>query len=266
MSECPCHCHAAYQAPCTVSGGCGHLHQDRRCRRAERCAGAEKTVAGKLGARILTDDGICLPCTTRTTEAIAALPADYVDLERGLQRGTVGLAELVAATPDLPAPLQVNLAALAAELVRVAITWAEPVAERLNIDWDSRLMGGHARPGYALQRAARLLALNMPVLLALRDIEVLVWADNGRYHRVEPCDGITGALEMLELHHLTRTALGLTRLTHRLPAPCPRCDRMTLVRDNGGEDVRCQQCRISWPYEDYQRLTLILAADLRHTA
>lgn len=265
MTDCPCTCHNGPHYPCVVPGGCGHLHE-RRCRRADRCTAGEKTPLGRVGAHLNTDDGLCLACTRHAADAIAELPRDYVDLERGMQRGTVGLAELVAATKDPPAPLQVNVAALASELVRVATTWAEPVAERLNIDWDSRLMDRHARPGWVLQRACKLLATNMPVLLALRDVEVLVWADSGRYHRAEPCDGITGALDLLELHRATRAVLGLTKLTHRLPAPCPNCEYVTLVRDNGDDDVHCQHCRCRWTYEDYQRLTLILASDYQRTA
>lgn len=306
MSTCSCACHTNPYTPCTEPGGCGHLHRNdrpiadpvaalggepirrepdqprraiprvpavedgqptpHRCRRGERCSGQDHADLRKRGALILAEDGLCLPCTGQATTGISELPRDYVDLGQGLQRGSAGMAELVAASKELPAPLRVNLAALASELVRVATTWAEPVAERLNIDWDSRLMDRHARPGYALQRATRLLTTNMSVLLAVRDFEVLVWADDGRYHRAEPCDGIAAALELLDLHHLVRSALGLTRLTHRLPAPCPRCENLTLIRDNGKDDVHCQRCGISWPYEDYQRLTLILAADIQRTA
>jgi len=245
-----CACHTNPHTPCTVPGGCGHLH---------------KPVPVKVGGRIMAADGLCPTCTRVAQEAIAELPSDYVNLTRALGQGTIGLAELVAATKELPAPLRVSVAALKHELVRLATTWAEPVAERLNIDWDSQLMDRHTRPGYALQRAARLLTNNMPVLLALRDIEIRVWADNGIYSQLEPADGITAAIDLLTLHRVTQAALGQTKLVHELPAPCPHCDNMTLVRDDGDDNVHCRRCRLQWPEEDYKRLTLILAADYKAT-
>jgi hypothetical protein len=207
-------------------------------------------------------DGLCPTCTRIVCDAITELPRDYVDLTLALAHGTAGLAELVSATPDPPAPLRVSVAALAAELVRVATTWAEPTADRLNIDWDSQRMDRATRPGWVLQRAARLLAGNMPVLLALRDIEIRMWAENGRYSQLEPTDGITGAMELLELHRAVRSTLGQTRLVHQLPAPCPVCDAMALARDDGDSFVHCQRCRLQWSETDYRRLTLVLAASV----
>jgi ribosomal protein S27AE len=245
-----CECHNGPNHPCTVPGGCGHLH---------------KPTPTKVGGRINTDDGLCLICTRATQQAITELPRDYVDLTHALQHGTAGLAELVAATKELPAPLRVSIAALKAELVRVAATWAEPVAEKLGIDWDSQHMDRHARPGYVLQRASRILATNLPVLLALRDVEVLIWAENGLYSQLEPSDGITAAVDLLTLHQVTRAALGQTKLVHELPAPCPNCGNTTLVRDDGDDNVHCQRCRLQWPEADYKRLTLVLAADYTAT-
>lgn len=243
-----CACHNGPNYPCTVPGGCGHLHKPKPI---------------KVGGRIVADDGLCPTCTRVTQHAISELPRDYVDLTDALQHGTVGLAELVAATKDLPAPLRVSVAALKAEIVRAAAVWAEPVAERIRVDWDSTAMGRHARPGYVLQRAARLLANNMPVFLALRDVEVEVWAENGWYHTGEPNDGVTAAIQLLDIHRVARAVLGQTKLVHELPAPCPNCDHMTLVRDDGDGNVHCRHCRLQWPEEDYRRLTLILAADYR---
>lgn len=57
--------------------------------------------------------------------------------------------------------------------------------------------------------------------------------------------------------------LGLDRLVHRLPAPCPRCDGMTLARIDGDELVRCSRCRAGWTAAEYRRLVLVLADELR---
>lgn len=254
-SQCACHGGGPYTA-CSVSGGCGHLHSP---------------VLTRVGGPIMASDGLCPTCTRVAVHTINELPRDYVDLHVALEHGVIGMTDLVAATKELPAPLRVSVAAVAAEMVRVAVMFAEPVAERLRIDWDSTLMGRHARPGYALQRAVRLLGHNIPVLLALRDVEVEVWSDNGWYRSSEPSDGISGALALMDLHQAAKAILGKTKLTHELPrsAPCPACGGQ-LVRENGASEVRCVRCPEKWTEEDYRRLVLVCLAtrqaDDRRTA
>ncbi|MGH8571858.1 MAG: hypothetical protein ACREX8_04685 [Gammaproteobacteria bacterium] len=241
----PCACHNGPHRPCTVPGGCGHLHKPEHV---------------KTGALIVAATGLCLTCTRIVTDAITQLPRDYVDLHLALSHNTTGLHELVTGSTDPPAALRVNVAALAAELATTATMWAEPVAEKLGISWDSGRMGRHTRPGNALQRATRILVGAIPVLLALRDVEVQTWADNGWYRTYDPADGIDGALTLHGLHQITRATLGHTKLVHQLPAPCPHCDTMSLVRDDGDDHVHCQRCHLRWPEADYRRLTLILTS------
>lgn len=58
-----------------------------------------------------------------------------------------------------------------------------------------------------------------------------------------------------------RTALGLGLLVHRLTAPCPVCDALTLTRDNGASEVRCAACGGCWPATHYRALVLAQVAD-----
>lgn len=245
-ADCACHDGGPY-APCSIPGGCGHLH---------------RPVSVRIGGPIMVADGLCITCTRVAVFAINELPRDYVDLSVALEHGVIGMTDLVSATKDLPAPLRISVAAVAAEMVRVAVMFAEPVAERLRIDWDSTLMGRHARPGYALQRATRMLGHHISVLLALRDIEIEMWSENGWYHNHEPTDGISGALALMELHHAARGILGHTKLVHELPrsAPCPACGGQ-LVRDNGDDNVHCVRCPEKWSETDYRRLVLVCLAD-----
>lgn len=247
---------------------------DHRCRRAERCAQTEKTDTGRVGGRIHTEDGLCLTCTRHVADAITQLPRDWVDLYLALPHGDSPARDLVLSSPELPTPVRISIAELRDRIVAEACTWVEPVAELLRIDWDvtaldrwGNLAGRRRRPrpGPTLQRACRIVAPNLSVLLALRDVDVLAWDDTGWYHQPEPVDGITGALDLLRCHHVTRAALGRTRLTHHLPAPCPSidCGAMALVRHDGAEDVHCEHCHRRWSEQDYRRLTLILAADYR---
>jgi hypothetical protein len=244
-----CACHDGPFRPCTVSGGCGHLH---------------KPVPTKVGGRIHAEDGLCPTCTRVSTHAIAKLPRDYVDLTEALQHGTVGMGELVAATKDLPAPLRVSVAALCEEIVTQAVVWGELVADRVGVTWDTDKVDRHTRPGWRLQRATRLLSQSVSVLLALQPTPVREWSDNGWYSTLErdtDPDGISGALTLLRLHHIARAVVGQTKLVHELPAPCPNCDRLALARDDGADHVHCRHCRLQWEETEYSRLTLVVAAE-----
>ena len=172
------------------------------------------------------------------------------------------MVELVSSSPDQPLPIRIDVAELQDEIVRVATTWAEPVADLLRIRWDTQAVASHTRPAVALDRACRILAGALPALLNLRAVEVQTWSDSGEYWQCEPADGLDGALELLQLHDETRAALGRTKLVHELPAPCPDidCGRMTLVRENGASQVDCESCGRVWTEDDYRRLTLILTA------
>lgn len=243
-----CACHNGPRITCSVPGGCGHLH---------------KPAHTKVGGRIMAARGLCLSCTGTATEAITALPADYTDLVTHLADHGTGIAERVSASPESPIPLSMPLLTLAERIVDLAVGWVEPCAERLNITWDSNMVDHHTRPGVALQRATRILAVNMPVLLALTNQPRCEWDETGTYRTWMERDGLDGALELLACHQQTRLHLGKTRLVHRLPEPCPSCDQERLVRFDGESQVDCQnpRCRECWTETDYQRLVHVLAAE-----
>lgn len=235
---------------------------EHRCYRGERCAAAHNINSMvREGATIPAARGLCPPCETIVADAITQLPGDYAELVVHLGDRGGGGGERVSGSPDPPWPLNPALLTLAEHTVTEATLWAEPVAERLNITWDSRLVDRHTRPGAALQRATRLLHAHLPVLLALPDQPVREWAQDGVYHHWTDRDGLDGAVELLRCHQQTRLYLRKTRLVHQLPAPCPSCDQVALVRYDGDDDVECRRCRRTWAYEDYDRLVYVLAHD-----
>jgi hypothetical protein len=241
---------ASPYATCDDDGGCGHLHQPD-----------PDTEPVLQGGAILTATGLCAGCAGHVVRALDEMPADYIELSLLLASGESGLTELVSSSAELKVPIRLSIEALQAGLVHEAQAWAEPVAELLGIDWDTDL-ARHCRPGYLLQRATQLLAHGIGTLLTLPAME---YRDHATGEWVER-DGIAGALELLRLHGLVRFVGGKTKLIHPLPAPCPRCEYMTLVRHNGSEVVQCETCGVRWPESDYHRLTLILAEDYREYA
>lgn len=68
--------------------------------------------------------------------------------------------------------------------------------------------------------------------------------------------------EAATLHHHLQHAAGLARLIHLLDAPCPSCDLLTLIRNNGSDYVECTHCGLHWNETQYERLVLVAVAGL----
>lgn len=289
--SCPCTCHGrGMDAPCDWDGGCAHLHQQavdssdphaRRCARRGDCPGYERvqvdTDAGertiRIGAPLQTERGLCRVCRDITGAAIDHLENDYWRLYAAIgvdQAITSSDTDPVAGSRELPIPIRPAVRDLAARIATLAVTWAEPIAEHMGIDWDPDLIHNHTRPHAALAKALGVLRYNTHRLIDHDPIEMRCWTvvDDTPYSTFEQRDGIDAALEFCRLHDRAQDTLGLTELVHRLPAPCPRCSTedvavMALVRDNGGAEVYCRRCNASYAESDYKRLTLILADDIK---
>ena len=56
--------------------------------------------------------------------------------------------------------------------------------------------------------------------------------------------------------------LGWDRLVHRLPAPCPYCDLLTLIRRDGDQFVRCTNCKRTWLEPEYRHFVRMLVEEV----
>jgi len=255
-SECLCSCHGqGVYGECDDDGGCGHLHVDHRCAKAERCKGRtpvrqdDGTPTGEwLAAQIGTARGLCERCVADVEHAINHLTGDVVELTMLIGRTGFGGEVTVSASPELQIPIRVNLDALRSAIDNELQAWAEPVAEKLNVPWDTTAMY-RTRMAPRVQRAAHLLSRAVDTLLDLPDTEHSAW------HNGEPVwdfeldcqdvrvrDGIDGALHLVELHRLAYIAVGRGEYVVRLPQPCLWCNWRSLVRRNGEDQVVCEHC------------------------
>jgi hypothetical protein len=226
---------------------------EHRCYRAEYCADHEKAHGRCVGKHINAAAGLCDTCARHVERAIADLPTDYTALNLILGKGSTVGGEPVRMTRELPIPLRPHVEALQREMVTETGLWAGSVAAVLNTEWR---VAGRVRPGWLLDRACKLLAAAPSVFLALRDEQHVRWEYG---HRVLVSrDGLDGALEMLRLRHKARAYLGQTRLVHKLPVPCPRCEAMALEREDGSELIECRECARRYTWSEYETLCLAL--------
>ncbi|WP_158884064.1 hypothetical protein [Amycolatopsis anabasis] len=230
-----------------------------RCYRGSRCTHHETdpdypTI--KRGAPINAAEGLCDACTRHLRQAIVDMPRDYLDLETTIAGTRDGLRQLVAGTPELPVPISLTIASVQAELLHEAQCWAESTAEVLGVWWDTQKTQ-RSRPGVVLERAKHVLTGGLSAFLALRNVVHTGW--------VFDCwttldrDGLDGALVLLDLHYRARALTGQRRLVNHLPVPCPNCDHMALIREDGDETIECRACAQRYTQDEYERSCTLLA-------
>lgn len=291
MTTCPCRCHDSLYAACSIEGGCGSVgcsylsdspldlvrgalgpvagepdgpagddpeaKHDRRCARRARCANwtwerpNEQDRGERVGKLLTCPRGLCDGCTEHVRQAVIHLPGDVVELTMLLGRTDMVAETQVSGSSDLIVPIRVGVDALRTEIDDEVQFWAEVLADHLGREWDTE-EARRSRQAVRVQRAAHLIALSVPALVALEPVERSVWTADGMplldeddVQDVELVDGLAGALRLLDLHGRAYATAGRTKLVHRLPVPCPWCDHMTLVRENGAAEVSCERggCR-----------------------
>ncbi|HEX5522818.1 MAG TPA: hypothetical protein VFX53_05190 [Pedococcus sp.] len=247
--------HGPARAVCGPTG-------EHRCVRAGRCVAADIDTQSdrRRGAATSLPDTVCDGCAERVVRALRELPRDYVALEAILGHHARAV-EKVSGSPELPVPPRLDVLVAQADIDIELSTWAAPVAAELNIVWDVARMAAQ-RPGPRLTRAARLLAVNVVLLLRLGPVEVMGWT----YGPVRTTrTGVEGALRLLDLHQRAQLLITGGPGDSRLSVPCPSCEGV-LIRRNGADHVECQGCPRTWPEADYRRLCVILAEDYRRPA
>lgn len=192
----------------------------------------------------------CRPCQKQIADAISRLPQLAIDL-----LNIAGADGKIAATGESDATRKATMAGSpsaspAWDALDEIVTWAAATGDKLRgylgqrpaaADWWA---GSTQRRGLVLTESVDYILEHRTALLCARNARKV-----GR--------------QALQLVRRAERAAGVDELVHRLPAPCPSCERMALVRDNGAEQVDCRACHRSWPESDYRRLTLILASEVR---
>lgn len=251
---CDCNCHLGPHYACSIEGGCGHLHHD------------EATIVGAL---IDDPHGLCATCGLVIADGIADLPHDYVSLRIAQYRGlSPAVGELVSFSKDLPIPISLTFATLADQIEVTTTAFAEPVAEKLGMDWDRattplRVSRYGAPPKYIgpviLGKSARLLTNAFDTLVSIPIWEYRLWGQDG-WETVD-IDGVGAALMLLDLHHATRATLGLTRAMTTMQAECPYCETQSLVKQSGRDLIQCQLCGRHFSEQDYHRWSIVVVGD-----
>lgn len=151
------------------------------------------------------------------------------------------MSEKVSGSKTPPLPLRLTILAAGEELAAVLREWeaATAAAEGLSVPRT------RVRAAYGVSRAVRVLS--------------------GRV-RASCAASPEHALRLGRATTVARRLLGLTRLVHRLDAPCPGCGTFGLNREDGAAMIRCVVCGAAWSEDLYQHLVTVITSEYEDPA
>lgn len=180
----------------------------------------------------------CQPCAARGYHALGDLTVRYVALSVALPPGR-GAPALRHAAPESRPPIRMDTLDTMEGMTRWARTAEQDVTHALDLVPPSWMI----RQSVQLVRATHMM--------------------RRQWSRITPLS-FAGEIADAALRWRDRAdvVLGWHRLVHRLPAPCPSCNYLMLVRESGQDHVHCQHCGTSWSEQDYRRLVLVLTSEM----
>lgn len=275
---CHCECHSGWQRPCTVPGGCGHLHDLTRCRAGKQCREGEVLrndqgePTGRLGAALHPADNqhLCGTCIQAAVVALRELPNDVVELTQRMSAPSMAVRYRdpdVPAAPRVkkPSPMLIDEYAFTLiELIDYECTiWAESVADAEGLEWDST-KAEHCRTGARVTNACTLLSH-----LLVNLIELPTQQQRAHSLTANPSDGHDpdrttrfrgdywsnregweAAVRIIDLHDRATRHIG-RKPADGIQIPCPRCGERRLIREQHNDRVVCRDCRFALSDDDY---------------
>lgn len=182
---------------------------------------------------------VCRSCGLQGQAHLIGLPGQYVNLTLVLAPGSTS-DERVTGGSGFASSSPVRDAVLSAmsDLSRWAVGREDAARDEITRTPRTPRVGA-AREAVLLDAAVAYLTAYWSPLMTSDLAPALVAAVNGWHQRID-------------------VILGWNVLVHRLPAPCPYCDTMTLYRVDGDSRVRCSRCSRSWLEAEYRHLVRML--------
>lgn len=204
---------------------------------------------------------LCVWCLEAAQRDVRALVLDYRDLEQHLppSLGQRGSGMPPARGISAPLPIAEHVLDLQIDIFRLLDAWDDVIRDICRLSDKPQ----RTRAGWAVQQSVTVLA---PRLDVLAGVSGTMWDYPGSVERCSEVPGWQGVLDLVQLHHRARRALGLTRESPTLlvGVPCPECNAATLYRGPGDDAVRCGRCSAYLSGRDYTAWTVVVVDTVRH--
>lgn len=207
----------------------------RRCT-AHGCKGPEGKPRHLRDTRL-----VCEGCAARGHADLLGLPRRYVSLRVSLRPGITNSEKIDGLGFGSTSPVREAALNSMLDMVKWATTADTEVRTVLTMSTGKHGQG--VRPAQALLNAIANLGIQ--------------W-DRALHHPI----GTRLVNDTLRWRIRTDNVLGWDRLVHRLPAPCPYCDTVSLIRRDGDDHVRCLRCRRAWSEAEYRHFVRMLVEEM----
>jgi hypothetical protein len=223
----------------------------------------------------------CAACLKRTISRVEQFPEQWASLRDMIGDRNAGIdVNIRRPKPDGSVPLNIHVDSLLGDIFTDLTTAAEVVAEKLNMSDPTEVRQkepievppwAHSPKQEAAEqiaRCVRIIAPNLHILATAtgvggredddRDIDIMVWKLNGRWHMPATTTGVKLIKRLDHLGSLAYFTLGLTRARQQRSMPCTRCRAKTVGRWAGSEWWDCTSCGSQFPEDELRRQDKIL--------
>lgn len=198
---------------------------------------------------------VCEGCRRRIDGHLNEIVDLYALLPAHLERGSSG-GEKVSGSREAPIPLALDVLDLSLPLRGGQVVHDPEPGYQVGVIPVVWTLDSWARDWQATLVPDQRLPVPTVATLAgwLRDRLHLAC---GKHPAIDEC-----AEELRETVATLRGVLGRADLRHRLPAPCPDCEMLTLYREDGAEYVECGSCHRLWSEDEYAWLVRIAVEEV----
>lgn len=237
-----------------------HDIDGRECARGPRCSQARRDpdsgeLIGAFGPR-----AFCAADETEIRRALADLPTVYAELREIIGDPATGVDETALrvrrAAPSVP--LRVDIDAVLTSIEATVFMWEDRV--RASLGAPPAPYAGWDRRAERLAGACRLLGDRLALLLSLPLACMRV--PEGMDYR----GGADAGLDILHVHERAERLARPHRPTFLIPAHCPSCGAVGLLRRGGEDDAHCRSCRTTIGPAEYQDAVRVRAEQARAEA
>jgi len=213
-----------------------------------QCLNGRRCQLGDTPATTEKPNTLCHPCTARARQHITRLPQQHAQLHAmiGDHDPTINARHT---QPHACIPINLAVDTLIGRITHHTHLAAEIITDHLHCD---------PPPPHDVTKCSALIGLHLPVLLAVTDIDVLVWNRAGTRRTLDTTTGVAIIQHLDHLSEMARYTLGQTRTRAYRDIPCARCTARTVGRWTGADAWDCETCGATFAETDIRRYDRIL--------